>query len=88
MWPRRGLCIRQNISTTSLDPEQILESLDRHIIGQNEAKRCVAVALRNRFRRGQLSEELQREIMPANILMKGPTGTPQKLFGIQRLFSF
>jgi ATP-dependent HslUV protease ATP-binding subunit HslU len=61
----------QNIS---LDPEQIVAGLDKHIIGQASAKRCVAIAFRNRYRRSQLSEELQREITPANILMKGATG--------------
>jgi ATP-dependent HslUV protease ATP-binding subunit HslU len=74
LWKSRNPASGVMMSTTSLDPEQILESLDRHIIGQMDAKRCVAVAFRNRFRRSLLSEELQREIMPANILMKGPTG--------------
>jgi ATP-dependent HslUV protease ATP-binding subunit HslU len=61
-------------SNISLNPEEIVESLDKHIIGQSNAKRCVAIAFRNRFRRSLLSEELQKEIMPANILMKGGTG--------------
>lgn len=58
----------------NLTPRQIVEQLNRHIIGQNSAKRAVAVALRNRYRRQQLSEEMRREIQPKNILMIGPTG--------------
>ena len=59
---------------SSMTPREIVETLDRHIIGQNEAKRAVAVALRNRWRRAQLGEELRNEITPKNILMIGPTG--------------
>ncbi len=59
---------------TSLTPRQIVAELDRHIIGQLEAKRAVAVALRNRWRRMQLDAELQEEVLPKNILMIGPTG--------------
>ncbi len=55
-------------------PRQIVDELDRYIIGQRNAKRAVAVALRNRTRRAKLSAELQAEIMPKNILMIGPTG--------------
>ena len=57
-----------------LTPIQIVEELDKHIIGQDKAKRSVAVALRNHYRRRQLSNELQEEITPKNILMIGPTG--------------
>ncbi|NLA04131.1 MAG: ATP-dependent protease ATPase subunit HslU [Firmicutes bacterium] len=57
-----------------LTPRQIVGELDRYIIGQEEAKRSVAVALRNRYRRKQLTGELQEEIIPKNILMIGPTG--------------
>lgn len=57
-----------------LTPKQIVQELDKYIIGQDKAKRAVAVALRNRFRRSKLSEELRQEITPKNILMKGPTG--------------
>ena len=57
-----------------LTPKQIVRELDRYIIGQDEAKRAVAVALRNRYRRAQLPEELRDEIVPKNILMVGPTG--------------
>src|SRR6185312_11305029 len=59
---------------TSFSPREIVSELDRHIVGQNEAKRAVAIALRNRWRRQQLDEEVQREILPKNILMIGPAG--------------
>ena len=57
-----------------LTPREIMRELDRYIIGQDDAKRAVAVALRNRYRRSQLEEELRNEINPKNILMIGPTG--------------
>ena len=57
-----------------LSPKQIVHELDRHIIGQQNAKRAVAIALRNRWRRMQLSPELRDEVSPKNILMIGPTG--------------
>ena len=57
-----------------MTPRQIVAELDRFIIGQEEAKRCVAIALRNRYRRKQLTGELQEEIIPKNIIMIGPTG--------------
>ena len=57
-----------------LTPKQIVESLDKYIIGQDEAKRTVAIALRNRYRRSRLSEDLKEEIIPKNIIMVGPTG--------------
>lgn len=57
-----------------LTPRQIVEQLDRHIVGQKDAKRAVAVAIRNRWRRQQLEEELRKEVAPKNILMMGPTG--------------
>ena len=59
---------------TALTPREIVSELDRFIIGQKDAKRAVAVALRNRWRRKQLSPELQEEVYPKNILMVGPTG--------------
>lgn len=59
---------------TEMTPREIVEELDRHIVGQNDAKRAVAIALRNRWRRMQLGESLRREITPKNILMIGPTG--------------
>ena len=57
-----------------LTPRQIVHELDRFIIGQDEAKKAVAVALRNRYRRSRVGEELRDEIIPKNILMIGPTG--------------
>jgi len=59
---------------SSFTPREIVSELDRFIIGQNEAKRAVAVALRNRWRRQQVPEDLREEIVPKNILMIGPTG--------------
>src|SRR5215207_9054976 len=58
----------------NLTPAQIVAELDRYVIGQNDAKRAVAVALRNRYRRQLLPEELRQEVQPKNILMIGPTG--------------
>ncbi len=60
--------------TSSFSPREIVSELDRYIIGQNDAKRAVAVALRNRWRRQQLSDDLREEVLPKNILMMGPTG--------------
>ena len=57
-----------------LTPKQVVRELDRYIIGQDEAKRAVAVALRNRYRRSRLPEAIREEIVPKNILMVGPTG--------------
>ena len=59
---------------TTFTPREIVSELDRYIIGQNEAKRAVAIALRNRWRRQQLTGDLRDEVMPKNILMIGPTG--------------
>ncbi|MGH9598914.1 MAG: AAA family ATPase, partial [Terracidiphilus sp.] len=59
---------------SSLTPRQIVQELDKHIIGQDAAKRAVAIALRNRWRRMQVQEPLRQEITPKNILMIGPTG--------------
>ncbi len=59
---------------TDLTPREIVSELDRFIIGQKDAKRAVAVALRNRWRRKQLSDDLRDEVYPKNILMIGPTG--------------
>ena len=58
----------------SMSPKQIVAELDRYIIGQADAKRAVAIALRNRYRRSKLPEEIRQEITPKNIIMKGPTG--------------
>ncbi len=59
---------------TDLTPREIVSELDRFIIGQRDAKRAVAVALRNRWRRKQLADDLRDEVYPKNILMIGPTG--------------
>ena len=59
---------------SSMTPREIEQELDKHIIGQNSAKRAVAIALRNRWRRQQVAEDLRNEITPKNILMIGPTG--------------
>lgn len=59
---------------TDLTPREIVSELDRYIVGQNDAKRAVAVALRNRWRRKQLDDDLRDEVYPKNILMIGPTG--------------
>ena len=57
-----------------LTPRQIVRELDRYIIGQDEAKKSVAIALRNRYRRSKVEESMREEISPKNILMIGPTG--------------
>ncbi|UOF93613.1 MAG: ATP-dependent protease ATPase subunit HslU [Bordetella sp.] len=62
------------MSSTSMTPKEIVSELDKYIIGQNKAKRAVAVALRNRWRRQQVPDHLRQEIYPKNILMIGPTG--------------
>ncbi len=59
---------------TSFSPREIVSELDRFIIGQTDAKRAVAIALRNRWRRQQLPDDLKEEVLPKNILMIGPTG--------------
>jgi len=59
---------------TNLTPREIVSELDRFIIGQNDAKRSVAVALRNRWRRNKLDDDIRDEVYPKNILMIGPTG--------------
>jgi len=64
-----------------LSPKEIVEQLDRYIIGQSAAKRAVAVALRNRYRRNQLPAEIKDEITPKNIIMKGPTGVGKTEIG-------
>ena len=61
-------------SSATMTPREIVQELDRHIVGQHDAKRAVAIALRNRWRRMQLPAELRDEVMPKNILMIGPTG--------------
>src|ERR1700755_3340852 len=62
------------MDTPVYSPREIVSELDRFIIGQNDAKRAVAIALRNRWRRQQLPDEMRDEVVPKNILMIGPTG--------------
>ena len=62
------------IDNLNLTPKQTVSYLDKYVIGQHDAKRTIAVALRNRWRRMQLSDEMQKEVMPKNILMIGSTG--------------
>src|SRR5690606_17979801 len=62
------------MSAANMTPGETVSELDRHIVGQHRAKRSVAVALRNRWRRQQVAEPLRHEIVPKNILMIGPTG--------------
>ena len=62
------------MTKSSMTPQEIVSELDRHIVGQNAAKRAVAIALRNRWRRQQVDEKMRAEITPKNILMIGPTG--------------
>ncbi len=57
-----------------LTPRKIVEELDKYIVGQQMAKRAVAVAMRNRIRRQRLPEEMKKDVIPKNILMMGPTG--------------
>ena len=59
---------------SSMTPQEIVSELDRHIVGQNAAKRAVAIAMRNRWRRQQVDDKMRGEITPKNILMIGPTG--------------
>jgi ATP-dependent HslUV protease ATP-binding subunit HslU len=61
-------------SSEALTPRQIVAELDRYIVGQDDAKRAIAIAVRNRWRRSQLPVELQADVSPKNILMAGPTG--------------
>ena len=65
---------KESYKVSSLSPREIVSELDRYVIGQKQAKRAVAVALRNRWRRQALSDEMKDEVLPKNILMIGPTG--------------
>jgi len=66
--------VEQSSNVTSLSPREIVSELDRYVIGQNQAKRAVAIALRNRWRRQAFTDEMKDEVLPKNILMIGPTG--------------
>ena len=65
---------RDSSKVSALSPREIVSELDRYVIGQHQAKRAVAVALRNRWRRQALSDDMKDEVLPKNILMIGPTG--------------
>ena len=65
---------KETSKVSALSPREIVSELDRYVIGQNDAKKAVAVALRNRWRRQALSDEMKDEVLPKNILMIGPTG--------------
>src|SRR3989338_3452136 len=70
----RVVSLENNSLSRTMTPREIVGELDKYIIGQSEAKRAVAIALRNRWRRMQVNIELRKEITPKNILMIGPTG--------------
>ena len=65
---------KETSRVSALSPREIVSELDRYVIGQKDAKKAVAVALRNRWRRQALSDEMRDEVLPKNILMIGPTG--------------
>ncbi len=65
---------KKDSTVSSLSPREIVSELDRYVIGQNQAKKAVAIALRNRWRRQELADEMKDEVLPKNILMIGPTG--------------
>src|SRR5216684_554802 len=69
-----GTADEEQIALDELTPREIVAELDKHVIGQKDAKRAVAIALRNRIRRQKLPEDLAEEILPKNIIMIGPTG--------------
>ena len=66
--------MEENQKIVSFSPREIVSELDRFVIGQAQAKRAVAIALRNRWRRQELPDEIKEEVLPKNILMIGPTG--------------
>ena len=74
LFPKEKTEKKDNSLVSSLSPREIVSELDRYVIGQTEAKKAVAVALRNRWRRQALSNEMKEEVLPKNILMIGPTG--------------
>src|ERR1700757_4682874 len=69
-----GAAEDQALALDEMTPREIVTELDRYIVGQQAAKRAVAIALRNRWRRQQLAADLRDEVMPKNIIMIGPTG--------------
>src|SRR3974390_3342061 len=64
----------EHVALDELTPREIVRELDKYVVGQNDAKRSVAIALRNRMRRQKLTPDLAEEVMPKNIIMMGPTG--------------
>ena len=68
------MAVREKVDIEKLTPSYVVKELDKYIIGQERAKRAVAIALRNRYRRSRLGEDIRDEIYPKNILMIGPTG--------------
>ena len=72
--------IKRSSKVSALSPREIVSELDRYVIGQKDAKKAVAVALRNRWRRQALSDEMRDEVLPKNILMIGPTGLVKRKF--------
>ena len=73
-FPREKVAKENSTIENSLSPREIVSELDRFVVGQNKAKRAVAIALRNRWRRQALSGDMKDEVLPKNILMIGPTG--------------
>src|ERR1700752_1249686 len=69
-----GTVDEEQIALDELTPREIVAELDKHVVGQKDAKRAVAIALRNRMRRQKLAPELAEEVIPKNIIMIGPTG--------------
>jgi hypothetical protein len=75
----------KNLLDNTMKPSEVVAELDRHIVGQHDAKRAVAIAMRNRWRRRQLPEDLRKEVTPRNVLLVGPTGTlPRLILGVLR----
>ena len=73
-FPKGKVTKEKTIIANSLSPREIVSELDRFVVGQNKAKRAVAIALRNRWRRQALKDDMKDEVLPKNILMIGPTG--------------
>ena len=73
-FPKEKAAKENSTIENSLSPREIVSELDRFVVGQNKAKRAVAIALRNRWRRQALSGDMKDEVLPKNILMIGPTG--------------
>ena len=73
-FPKGKVAKEKTTIANSLSPREIVSELDRFVVGQNKAKRAVAIALRNRWRRQALEDDMKDEVLPKNILMIGPTG--------------